>query len=123
MGKKGRRQKKKKTSNEVPLPTYDRNKSYSLGELEELVRKIPPILKNIQDEISTRINEINLYEEEDGTEKEQLAAAKEALKLYHKQQNLFITMGHLTVDQCKKHKSMAMEKERLLKELLIDKES
>lgn len=104
-------------------PTYDPSKadSYSMEELEDLVQKIPPILKNIQAEISARISEMSLFKEEEGTEKEQLAAAKEALKLYKGQQQLFVIMGHITVDQCKKYKKMAVEKERILAELVQSK--
>ena len=120
MGKKARRRKKKQQSKNLldGLPTYDpcQADKYSVHQLEEMVGKIPTLVKTVQDEITSRKNEMLLYENEEGAEKEQLKVAKVMLELYSDQQQLFMMMGHITVDQCKRYKRMALEKERLLEE-------
>ena len=119
MGKKGRRKKKSKKHRALEeLPYYDHKnpEAYTVQQIEELVDKIPPLLQTIQADIKSRTNELLLYENEEGTEKEQLEVAKATIRLYHDQQQLFMMMGHITVDQCKKYKSIALEKERLLEE-------
>ena len=120
MGKKGPRRKKKQQSKNLldELPPYDpfQGDKYSVHQLEEMVEKIPKLLKTVQDEINSRKNEMLLYENEEGAEKEQLTVAKVMLGLYSDQQQLFMMMGHITVDQCNRYKRMALENERLLKE-------
>ena len=121
MGKKGRRRRKKKrTSIMDSLPFFDRSNidSYSTEELEELVRKIPPLLQSLQEDLMASTSELRLLREEGAPESAQLHVSDRLIHLYHDQQQLFMMMGHITVDQCKRYKMIAEEKEEQLKKVL-----
>lgn len=121
MGKKGRRRRKKKrTSVTDSLPFYDHEnaESYSTEELENLVQKIPPLLKSLQADIMASTSELRLLREEEAPDVDQLQVSDRLINLYYDQQQLFMMMGHITVDQCKRYKEIAVEKERALEEHL-----
>lgn len=102
------------------LPFYDHQnaESYSTEELEELVQKIPPLLKSLQADIMASTSELRLLREEEASDASQLQVSDRLIHLYYDQQQLFMMMGHITVDQCKRYKMVAVEKEKALEEHL-----
>lgn len=126
MGKKGQRRKKKKRSSVMDdLPFYDHQNSdsYSTEQLEELVGKIPPLLKSLQADIMASTSELRLLRDEGATDADKLRVADRLIHLYYDQQQLFMMMGHITVDQCKRYKEIAVEKQKALDELTIIKQA
>ena len=102
------------------LPFYDHQnaESYSTKELEELVQKIPPLLHSLQADIMASTSELRLLREEEVPDADQLRVSNRLLELYYDQQQLFMMMGHITVDQCKRYKMIAVEKDEQLKKVL-----
>ena len=100
------------------LPFFDHQnaESYSTEELEELVQKIPPLLQSLQADIMASTSELRLLREEEVPDADQLRVSNRLVELYYDQQQLFMMMGHITVDQCKRYKMVAVEKEKALEE-------
>lgn len=107
------------------LPFYDHQNSdsYSTEQLEELVGKIPPVLKSLQADIMASTSELQLLRDEGATDEEKLRVADRLIHLYYDQQQLFMMMGHITVDQCKRYKAIAVEKQKALDELTRTKQA
>jgi hypothetical protein len=65
-------------------------------------------------ETMAKLAELELYE----TAEEKLVVAREIIKLYDTKTGLLMTAGHISLDQCRKYKRKADQKEKLYEDLM-----
>jgi len=92
---------------------HEHPENYTSQDLDELMTDVPLATSEIGKEINAKKAEIELYD----NLKDKLAAALETIQLLEIYGKLVTTAGHITLDQCKKYKHKADEKDRRLKEM------
>lgn len=117
MGKKKKKRGKKEKTVDAFAYDHAHPEKYSIDDLEKIMDKIPATLQTLAKETIAKIAEMELYE----TAEEKLVVAREIIKLYDKKTGLLMTAGHISLDQCRKFKRKADEKEKLYEDLMKDK--
>jgi hypothetical protein len=114
LAKKKKKKKKKEKTFDPFAYDHTHPENYSIEDLEKIMEKIPATLQTLAKDTMAKMAEMDLYE----TAEEKLVVATEIIKLYDTKTGLLMTAGHISLDQCRKYKQKADEKEKLYDDLI-----